>query len=497
LSLFASRWLWHGVVRSLLFWSALGLALAAIAARTPYANWQLVGAVLGDVVHGEVDRIADQRFAFALSTVIAQTALAYAIAFFFCYVLLIALALRAARRELARAGDERGLASRFDEISERIERNGLIGQAWREFQETALTKGQVIDNTIRPQVFINLADARERMFGLKMMMAVPSLFVGLGLLLTFIALVIALNKAAGPAAAGKVDEMTASLASLLKAATVQFFISIAGLGAAFLLWFWLRSCQSWIEGAYARLCHTAEVLMRFKPSQRVALDSLNILAEQKDQLKKINSKRFFTEFGETLAPRLEVAFKSAVQPTIERFGDAIARMETKSREGLALLQQSLPGLSGGAGVDLTQLVHKLEGTQRSLAEAQINLAGSATDFQERVTEATGKVLRAVEQVGTRLGGCTGSAASIPEAAMATVVRKREPQINDARISDLLGALPEQAAGITRRSQDPAAAAGRRAMDEVALMSISMTPEALETMPRLRHWLDLYRLDSYR
>ena len=45
----------------------------------------------------------------------------------------------------------------------------------------------------------------------------------------------------------------------------------------------------------------------FRPSQRVALDSLNILAEQKDQLKEINSKRFFTEFGETLAPRLEVA----------------------------------------------------------------------------------------------------------------------------------------------------------------------------------------------
>jgi hypothetical protein len=470
-----------------------------MAARTPDANWRLVGGVLGDVAHGEIDHIADQQFAFVLSILIAQTALAYAIAFFFCYVFLIALALRAARRELARASDERGFASRFSEISERIERNGLVGDAWREFRETAVTKEQVIDNTIRPQFFINFADARERLFGLKMMMAVPSFFIGVGLLLTLVGLVIAVNKAAGPASVVKADEITASFATLLKSATVQFSTSIAGLGAALVLWFWLRSCQSWIEGAYARLCHTTEVLMRFQPSQRVALELLKILAEQKDQLKEINSKRFFSEFGDTLAPRLEVAFNSTLQPTIERLVEAIAHIETKSQEGFErLLQQSVPGLSGGAGIDLTQIARTLEDTQRSLTEAQINLAGSAAEIQQRVAEATDKMLRAVEQGEARLGSCTGSAANAAEAVMMADV-KPEPQTSaiDARTSGLLGALRARAAGTGRRAQRPPAAAARRAMDEVALMSIPITPEALETMPRLRHWLDLYRFGSSR
>jgi hypothetical protein len=230
--------------------------------------------------------------------------------------------------------------------------------------------------------------------------------------------------------------------------------------------------------------------MRFQPSQRVALESLKVLAEQKDQLKEINSKRFFTEFGEALAPRLNMAFNSTVQPMIERLGDAIARMETKSREGFE---------QPTADVNLPQLAQTLERVQRSLAEAQINLAGSSADFQQSVTQAANKMLRAVEQAEGRLGSCDGSTANNAEPAMAADVGKPQPRTNasEPRLSRLLGALPQHAAGTFSRVQQPTATAVRHATDEAALISIAITPEALETMPHLRHWLDLCRLDSYR
>jgi hypothetical protein len=92
-----------------------------------------------------------------------------------------------------------------------------------------------VRNTVRPQSFINLTDARGELFGLKMMGSIPGYFVGLGLLLTFIGLVLALDKAAGSTAAGSAEAMTESLNELLAAATFKFSTSIAGLGASLAL----------------------------------------------------------------------------------------------------------------------------------------------------------------------------------------------------------------------------------------------------------------------
>ena len=46
-------------------------------------------------------------------------------------------------------------------------------------------------------MFFNSGVVRERLAGLKLMPTLPGYFVGLGLLLTFVGLVIALSKAAG------------------------------------------------------------------------------------------------------------------------------------------------------------------------------------------------------------------------------------------------------------------------------------------------------------
>src|SRR5262249_51544321 len=147
------------------------------------------------------DLVTSQDFAFALASAIVQAGLALGFAFFVAHVLLIGAALRSARWSLGRRGYER-FAANFDRVTERLRRHGLIGHAWSAFEETLVRNDGVVRNTVRPQSFINLAHARERLFGLKMMNAIPGFFVGLGLLLTFIGLVLALYRAAGSTGAG-------------------------------------------------------------------------------------------------------------------------------------------------------------------------------------------------------------------------------------------------------------------------------------------------------
>ena len=70
--------------------------------------------------------------------------------------------------------------------------------------------------------------------GLKLLSTIPGYFVGVGLLLTFIGLVIALSKAAS-GTSSDAKSMTDALRQLLNAATFKFSTSIAGLFSSIVL----------------------------------------------------------------------------------------------------------------------------------------------------------------------------------------------------------------------------------------------------------------------
>lgn len=300
--LFASALVWSGAFRFGLFWIIVGTALAFIATVIPFANWSLVFSVMKDVGAGDISRVADKTFAFGLSSAIVQFALALAIGFFIAHVLLLRAALYDGKRELRRTRDTRDFAGQFDKISGSLRRNAVIGPAWREFEKTVVRQDDAVHNTIRPQAIINLSDVRERLFGLKMMGSIPGFFVGLGLLLTFIGLVLALNNAAASTMAGSAEKMTESLNKLLEAATFKFSTSIAGLGASLLLAFLFRTYQIWIDAGFYSFCRALEERLLFHPTQKIAAESRDILAASRDELKEINSDRFFTRLGQSVAP---------------------------------------------------------------------------------------------------------------------------------------------------------------------------------------------------
>jgi hypothetical protein len=250
------------------------------------------------------------------------------------------MTLRGAKGLLGRRGDLAGFAQAFDAISGRLERNAVVGHGWRQFTATVIREDHVIRYTVRPQTYINLADARGELFGLKVMGSIPRYFVGLGLLLTFIGLVLALNRAAGSTAAGSAEAMTSSLNELLAAATFKFSTSIAGLGASLGLALAFRTYQIWIEGAFEGFSRALEQRMIFSAPQRIAEDSRQILAAQRDQLKEINSERFFARLGESVAPALGNAITQAVGPLSDRLERTTEELARTSRAGADSLVQN-------------------------------------------------------------------------------------------------------------------------------------------------------------
>jgi ABC-type transporter Mla subunit MlaD len=428
LSFLGSPWLWRGWFRIVLFWGILAATLMGLAKVVPFSDWNHVHDVLREVANGDIEHVSERSFAFALSSGIVQIAIALAAAFFASHVVLIRANLRGARGFLGRTGDVSSFALTFDGISARLERDAIVGHGWRQFSATIIRDENAVRYTVRPQTYINLADARGELFGLKMMSSIPGYFVGLGLLLTFIGLVLALNRAAGSTAAGSAEAMTTSLNELLAAATFKFSTSIAGLGSSLGLALAFRTYQIWIEGAFDGFSRAVERRMIFSPPQRVAEESRQILAAQRDQLKEINSERFFTRLGETVAPALGDAITDAVAPLSERLQQTTEELTRTSRAGAdSLVQSFVDRLDQGASREMQEIVGTLKDLRDALEKIQLNLSGSGHDFSSKLGQAAETISKVLSEASENLSGSTANVAQSVHAGLVRVIENLEAQ----------------------------------------------------------------------
>lgn len=403
-SIFAKPLFWNAWLRSFLF-SGIVLLVAGYLFREfaplgPAEAWD----IFDEVFRGTTDRVGTKNFAFTLATAIGAVAFALFVAHLVCDVLLLRLALKAMRHRVAALSSSRDLAAQRDRLRNELGRHPLLGHAWSEFDETLVPHDDGLHNTIRPQTFFNLSTLREKVSGLKWQMAEPGYFVGLGLLLTFIGLVIALSRAAAGTGAANADDMRHALQELLQAATFKFSTSIAGLAASITLSFAYKAFSIGTESSLHRLCETIEQKLLYLPPQSVSVTMRDHLAEQLKELKEINSESFFNKLGTEVAPRMQEAFTSAVTPLAERIGDAVGQLNATSQDGVQeLLSRFTDTLQNGAGTEMRELTNGLHAMLGAMEKVRSDMGRSGDDFSQKMTEAAENLNRLVAEAGRQLG----------------------------------------------------------------------------------------------
>lgn len=459
---------WSPLVRFPLFWVlfAVGYAssyfLPVLSARS---NLALVASVCGEIGRGEFANVGQPEFAFALACAIVSTAVGLAVATLFTHVLAIRLSLRLARREFgAVAPDETAFLANFDRVNQRLSKHSLLGHAWQEFAKTCMRE-KVVIRTMRPAMFFNTSFVRERLMGMKLMPTVPGYFVGLGLLLTFIGLVIALSKAAG-GVTGSPEGMTQSLRELLDAATFKFSTSIAGLFSSLFLAFVFKIYSILIETGFDMFCQRIEDRTHFLAPQSVLTQLAQSNREQVDQLKNINDAQFFERLGQVIAPALEAAVGRAVEPLTTQLGATVGKLEDTSRTGTeGLMTKFMDALHGGAGNELKDLSAALAQTKDALGAVKSDLAGSGQDFAQRMAEAT-------ERLATLLSDAGGQFQANNQASRET-------------IDSLLNSLAASADATRERLDKDMAEAGRSATTAVRDGMASMIDQVEQQMATFR------------
>ncbi|MBK1625427.1 anti-phage ZorAB system protein ZorA [Afifella marina] len=279
---------WNGGVRFLAFWLVVGAILVLLASWWPWLDAHLVLAVIGEAIDGNLERVSQPGFAYALAAGLGALAIALLIAFLLLHVGALGLTLWRLRRAVMRTRDMVDFADQYETIHQRLSGSPLLRHAWKEFDETLVKPepdlSEPIRNTVRPQTFFNISLARERLFGLKMMGSIPSYFVGTGLLLTFMGLVLALHTAAGGVSSPDADAMGNATRELLQVATFKFATSIAGLGASILLSFAFRAYAIWIESGFSAFCEGVEARLLYTAPQLISSQMNERIGAQLDEL---------------------------------------------------------------------------------------------------------------------------------------------------------------------------------------------------------------------
>jgi hypothetical protein len=405
------------------------------------SNLALVTQVFSEVSRGNLKNVSSAQFAYALACSIVSGASGLALAMLVTNVVAIRTSLRYSRRQLTRFRSPNEVKDNFDRINQDLQRDNLIGHAWTEFEKTCLREA-MIRRTVRPQTFFNVGLARERLFGMKLMPTIPGYFVGLGLLLTFIGLVIALSKAA-EGASGSPENMTQSLRELLDAATFKFSTSIAGLFSSLALALIFKVYTILIETGFEQFCREVEKRTIYLAPQAIMLQTVQAEREQLEQLKQINDAQFFDRLGQTIGPALMSAVDQAVKPLASQLSVTVDKLESASRTGAeGLISRFTDAVQGSAGVELRELSVALGQTKDALNTVQSHLSGTGEDFARRIAEATENFARLVAETGTQFRSANQSGRETIEA--------------------LLSALTEAADSAKERMQQEVARAGSTA-----------------------------------
>jgi hypothetical protein len=208
------------------------------------------------------------------------------------------------------------------------------------------------------------------------------------------------------------------LVGLLTVAGAKFFTSVAGLVASLWLKFVEHRLSSRVHKATDAICSLLERGLLYVPLQRLAVEQLAVLRDQRDQLKFFN-----TDVALQLSDRIGAQFQQAIAPLATSLGQLNDNMISVTEGIGAGAREAIEKVSGnqlqGLSDALTVLGQRLDGISSAVGSSgedaanQIRIAGK--DF----SQAAADLRNAFELLAARVEGLGGKLTEQSDAALRT------------------------------------------------------------------------------
>jgi len=291
--------------------------------------------------------------------------------------------------------------SRADKGAETAARKSVV-EAWREYRETLVPHEEggvvILRNSVRPSLFFN---SEHLGFAPGFWRIVPGLFVTIGLFLTFLGLISALNSM--DLGAGKVD---ASLRDLLTIASAKFIMSLTGLFCSIVFTIVLRWGVSHIEGAIHSLCGTLERRLSFISLEALAVEQLAATREQREHFRMIGLE-LVAELGRPLREELPNAISSSISAAVAPLFDKVGKIGT---DGMGAMVNDLSArFSEDVGRALAHASDKLVQAGDRMAQMSERMDQSTGKVGPEIDAAVARLTQAVDDLRSSMGATADTA----------------------------------------------------------------------------------------
>lgn len=280
-------------------------------------------------------------------------------------------------------GDEKQFARHFNTIDQDFASIKKIGPAWLEFKETLFRpkfdeNKELIspcENTVRPQEYFNL---RNLGMGPNFVKIFPSVFIGIGLSLTFLGLIAALSEAveAINASAGSADSIQAAIANLLKISSAKFYASLFALFTSIVMTISIRSMTWALTTSLNRLNQTLESSVRYLGPEKLAITANEILREQLIQLQTFN-----TDLALKIGEQVQLSLSQSLAPVVQKLDNMGGHMAQQSIDAIrGIAEEVTKGIEGATGSSMDRVANTLDEVSTKLGGLSETLGGALSNF---------------------------------------------------------------------------------------------------------------------
>ena len=304
------------------------------------------------------------------------------------YTIREALLMKATLTTIA-CDNETEFAKQFNIIDQDLSEIDRIRIAWAEFKETLIQpkfdeEGMLIspcENTIRPQEFFN---TEELGIGPNFAKVWPSIFVGIGLSLTFLGLIAALSEAVVVVGQSGNDaaNIQAAITDLLQISQAKFYASLFALFSSIVMTLSLRKMSSYLEALMSQVAQKLEACVRHLGSERIALDANVILREQLAQLQTFN-----TDLAMKIGEQVQSSLSASLAPVVEKLDNMSGDMAQQNINAIKdIAQEVTQGIQGATSGAMDRVADTLDSISEKLGGLSENLGNALSNFDSDFTE---------------------------------------------------------------------------------------------------------------
>jgi uncharacterized phage infection (PIP) family protein YhgE len=365
---------------------------------------------------------------------------------------------------------EEGFAKDFNLIDQDLSGLPKIHSAWGEFSETLIhpefdEQSNLVrpcENTQRPQSYFNL---RELAMGPDFVRVFPSVFVGIGLSLTFLGLISALGEAvqAINASAGDTSNIQQAIGNLLQISSAKFYASLFALFMSVLMTISLRVMSWSLSGQLARLNRSIEAGVRFLTPEQLAREGNQLLQDQLAQLKTFN-----TDLSMKIGEQVQSSLNTSLAPVIQKLDDMGGDMTQQNIDAIKNITDKVTeGIQGATAGSMDRVAATLDSISEKLGGLSDALSGALSNFDTEFRQMLEGLKHSLQD--STAGVADGIGASMAE--MSEGIQK-----NATEVSQIIGSLTSTVENLANTGAEISKQGGEELRKQVEVASRQASDE---------------------